>query len=67
MNLLKEFIEVCMLYNSPVLHSDLDTYNNIKLTAEDFQKAKSFMKNLFRKEKYGTWVEKPVEVDMFPP
>ncbi|KAJ8049439.1 Double-stranded RNA-specific adenosine deaminase [Holothuria leucospilota] len=67
MNLLKEFVEVCTLYNSPVLQRELDTYNNIKLTAEDFQKAKAFMKHLFRKGKYGTWVEKPVEVEMFPP
>ncbi|KAL5007227.1 hypothetical protein ScPMuIL_016033 [Solemya velum] len=62
-NLFTSFKEVCQKFNKPDL---LDgTYNECKLKAKDFIETKKAMLMKFKEEKYGTWVSKPVEEEMF--
>ena len=44
---------------------EFETYREAKERADDFQKAKEVMFKQFRKSKYGTWVTKPREQELF--
>ncbi|XP_046859187.1 double-stranded RNA-specific adenosine deaminase-like [Xenia sp. Carnegie-2017] len=44
---------------------NVDSYQSAKLSAKDFSHCKQEMKSQFRKSKYGQWVSKPPEQDMF--
>ena len=41
------------------------TYHETKQGATEFQQAKALMVQKFKKTKYGPWVTKPVEEEMF--
>nr|QAB05535.1 double-stranded RNA-specific adenosine deaminase 1 [Haliotis diversicolor] len=44
---------------------ETETYYKAKMMAVDFQTAKSIMLKKFKENKYGPWVSKPVEEEMF--
>ena len=42
-----------------------ETYKDVKMMATDFQQAREAMLAKFKENKYGPWVSKPVEEEMF--
>ena len=44
---------------------DVETYRNVKKMATEFQEAKQKLYDHFRSSKYGPWVSKPMEQEMF--
>lgn len=44
---------------------NVDTYREAKNSSKEFQEAKKLMFECFRKSKYGSWVSKPVDQEMF--
>jgi len=44
---------------------DVETYRNAKKMATEFQEAKQKLYDHFRSSKYGPWVSKPTEQEMF--
>ncbi|XP_031551284.1 double-stranded RNA-specific editase Adar-like [Actinia tenebrosa] len=58
------FKEICAkAQRNDLLHSE--TYREAKERATGFQSAKRLMFECFRKSKYGSWVSKPPEQEMF--
>ncbi|XP_048241779.1 uncharacterized protein LOC124116840 [Haliotis rufescens] len=63
-NLYDSFKKVATRFGRTVL-LEAETYNKAKMMASDFQTAKSAMLKKFKENKYGPWVSKPVEEEMF--
>ncbi|XP_071795376.1 uncharacterized protein [Asterias amurensis] len=62
--LFTEFQRVAQLYGRDDL-LQAKTYHDAKGMAADFETAKKYMKESFKKGGYGVWIEKPVEEELF--
>ena len=62
--LFESFKEICTKVGREEL-LNAETYREAKNMATDFQEAKHKMYNYFRSSKYGPWVSKPIEQELF--
>ena len=60
----QQFKALCEKFGREDLIQD-KTYYDTKKAAHEFQKAKILMVEKFKKTKYGPWVTKPTEEEMF--
>ena len=63
-NLYNSFKKLCEKFDKQDLLS-AQTYREAKEMATDFKTAKEAMLKKFKENKYGKWVSKPVEEEMF--
>ena len=62
--LFAEFQRVAQLYGRDDL-LQANTYHGAKAMAVEFEAAKKYMKESFKKGGYGVWIEKPIEEELF--
>ena len=63
-SLYEEFRNTCQLFNKDFL-LNAETYGEAKQAARNYQDAKQTLFKSFEELGYGTWVNKPPEVDHF--
>eukprot|EP00794_Sanderia_malayensis_P016706 gene16706-18400_t len=64
-SLYQHFKQICA--KTTILHHlmEFNTYREAKEHAQDFQKAKQVMNKQFTDSRFGTWVKKPRELELF--
>ena len=60
----ENFKRTCVKFNRSDL-AQAENYHQAKMAAKDFQSAKMALYKKFKENKYGPWVSKPVEEEMF--
>lgn len=60
----EQFKALCFKFGKEQL-LDTENYAKCKLQAEDYQVAKQQLCTVLQKNKYGTWVSKPIEEELF--
>ncbi|XP_065051383.1 double-stranded RNA-specific adenosine deaminase-like [Rhopilema esculentum] len=63
--LYKSFKDLCLKSVHLKYLAGFETYREAKEKAETFQKAKDVMINQLKKSKFGSWVKKPRELELF--
>eukprot|EP00112_Aurelia_sp_Birch-Aquarium-sp1_P005980 Seg1670.10 transcript_id=Seg1670.10/GoldUCD/mRNA.D3Y31 product="Double-stranded RNA-specific adenosine deaminase" protein_id=Seg1670.10/GoldUCD/D3Y31 len=63
--LYKHFKSICSKVPELLHLANFETYREAKENAEGFQKAKEIMNKQFKTSKYGSWVKKPRELELF--
>ena len=63
-NMYNSFKKVCKKFNRQDL-LQAETYRDAKDMAQEFKMAREAMFKKFKENKYGKWVSKPIEEEMF--